>query len=186
MTRRLVILLVGIVSVGGCASSPPVDYFGLDMKPSGEATTEVGVEVEPFSTVGSLAGNRIYIQASPTRVEYYDSARWAAGVGELVQQKLGAELGTGCAGAVAVKVSGTVLAFGQVDEPSGGRSARVRLEVTIRSAATRRYEAPLHDAVYDATMPVTDGDVEALARALSRCVEEIASEIADEVAAIDG
>jgi uncharacterized lipoprotein YmbA len=186
MTRRLVILLVGIVSAGGCASSPPVDYFGLDMEPSGEATTELGVEVEPFSTVGSLAGNGIYIQASPTRVEYYDSARWAAGVGELVQRKLAAELGTGRAGAVAVKVSGTVLAFGQVDEPSGGRSARVRLEVALRSVESRRYEVPLHEAVYEATMPVTGGGVEALALALSRCIEEIASEIAGEVAAIDG
>ncbi len=184
MTGRLGSLLVLAMTAVGCASSPPVDYFGLDMTASGKGTTDVGVEVEPFSTVGALAGSRVYIQASPTRVEHYESARWVTGVGELVQQKLAEELGSERGGKVALKLSGTVLAFGQVDGPSGSRSARVRLQIAIRSVESRRYEAPLLEALYEATEPMTEGDADALARALSRCMEEIASEIAGDVAAV--
>ena len=107
--RRAWAGLVTATVMFGCASTPKFDYYTLDMTRSGRAEPRTGFAVEPLATAEGLGGDRIFIQASPTRVEYFATDRWVAGVGELVQRKLAAELGSGEPGASELRLSGTAL-----------------------------------------------------------------------------
>jgi uncharacterized lipoprotein YmbA len=170
--------------LAGCASAPKLDYYTLSVLRSGLARPTVNFEVERLETAGTLAGDRIVIQASPTRIEHYATARWAGGLGEQLQRKLASELGAENPGRRTVRVSGTVLSCGQLDAP-GGPMAEVRLEIELRDPALRRFDAPLLRRRYEATTPVGGAGVEALVGALSRGVEEIAAAIAADAAALE-
>jgi uncharacterized lipoprotein YmbA len=169
--------------LAGCTSAPELDHYTLSVDRSGEARPTLNFEVERLATTGVLAGDRILIRASQTRIEHFKTARWAGGLGELVQQKLATELGPASPGRRTVLVSGTVLACGQLDTPAGPL-AELRLEIELRDPARRRFEAPLLRRTYQATTPVAGASVEALVEALSRSAEEIAAAIAADAAAL--
>jgi uncharacterized lipoprotein YmbA len=173
---------VAVLSLAACASAPKIDYHTLAMEPSGAVDSKVDLVVERFRTSEALGRSQIMILASPTAVEYYATDYWVGGLGELVQQKLAAEFGESADGRRTVAVSGTVLAFNQVDAP-GGTEARVRLDVTVRDRTVPRYEQPLLETVYEVSRPVGAATPSAVVRELSRCVEEIAARIAEDVAA---
>jgi uncharacterized lipoprotein YmbA len=177
-------VVASIVVLASCASAPKLNYYTLDMSPSGSARTDASFEVRRFTVTERLDRSRIVIQTSPVRVEYYATARWAAGLGEMVQQKLGAELGPADTASEVLTVSGRVTGFEQVDTDSGPR-ALVRLEVVIRDRDGERVDAPRIEKTYEAN-PSVDGDgVDALVRALSRAVEDIAVRIANDVNKLD-
>lgn len=182
MSLSKTIFLTAVV-LAGCASAPELDYYTLSVERSGEARPSLNLEVERLATTGVLAGDRILIRASPTRIEHFETARWAGGLGELVQQKLATELGPESPGRRTVTVSGTVLACGQLDGPAGPL-AEVRLEIELRDPNLRRFDAPLLRRSYEATTPVAGAGVEALVEALSQSVEEIAAGIAADAAAL--
>jgi len=177
-------IVLTVVVLAGCASAPKIDYYTLSVERSGQAGPTLNLEVERLATTGVLAGDRILIRASPTRVEHFETARWAGGLGELVQQKLATELGPESPGRRTVVVSGTILSCGQLDTPAGP-VAEVRLEIELRDPTLRRFEAPQLRRSYEATTPVGGAGVEALVGALSRCVEKIATEIAADAAALE-
>ncbi len=181
--RRAVV--ASVLVLGSCASAPKLSYYTLDMNPSGSARSDAAFAVQRFTVTERLDRSQVVIQASPVRVEYYATARWAAGLGGMVQQKLGAELGpvTGAAGVLTV--SGRVTGFEQVDTGSGPR-ALVRLDVVIRDRGGDRSDAPLIETTYEASRALDGDGVEALVRALSRAVEDIAAEIATDAADLDG
>lgn len=182
MNTKLASTVVAAV-LAGCVSAPELDYYTLDARPSGSTETAVNIEVETLVASEALAGRRIYIQTSPTRVDFYATDRWAAGVGELVQQKLTVELGDAVPGRRTLALSGTVLDFGQVDVPAGS-TALVRLAVEIRDAEGRRYHPPLLAKTYTASAPADGPGADAVVTALSRCVERIAAEIAADAASL--
>jgi len=97
----------------------------------------------------------------------------------MVQRKLAAEFGPPAAGRRALVIDGKVTAFEQVDSPAGPR-ARVRMEVTIRDAASRRFDPPLLEKAYESVRPADDDSIDGVVRALTRAVEDIAAEIADD------
>ncbi len=177
-------IFLTLAVLAGCASAPKIDYYTLSVERSVQAGPTLNLEVERLATTGVLAGDRILIQASPTRVEHFATARWAGGLGELVQQKLATELGPERPGRRTVTVSGTVLACGQLDSPAGPL-AEVRLEIELRDPTLRRFDAPLLRRSYETTTPVRGAGVEALVGALSRGVEEIAAAIAADAAALE-
>jgi ABC-type uncharacterized transport system auxiliary subunit len=166
-----------------CASAPKIDYYTLNMEPSGHAEPKVNLSVERFLTTESLGRRRIMVLASPTRIEYYATDQWATSIGELVQQKLAAEFGAPVDGRRSLVVSGKVVAFEQVDRP-GGIEARVTLEVVVRDAHVPRYQPPLFEKSYSSSRPVSAMRAESVVEELSRCVEEIAAEIATDVASL--
>lgn len=175
--RRVWAGLVTATVMFGCASTPKFDYYTLDMTRSGRTEPNTVIAVEPLATAEELGGDRIFIQASPTRVEYFATDRWVAGVGELVQRKLAVELGSGGPGAPGMRLSGTVLACGQVDT-AAGRSAHVKLAIALEDRQVARSHPPLLEKTYEERCEVTGEGTEALAKAISRCVEAIATEIA--------
>jgi uncharacterized lipoprotein YmbA len=183
MKIRLVLTSL-LVAFCGCASSPDLDYFNVEMTSSGTVGVDVHLVVERFSPTERLDRHQIVIQQTPTRVEYYATARWATSVGEMVQGKLQAEFGFPRSDdRPTFVVSGRVLAFEQVDAGSSAQG-RVVLEVAIRAAGQQRYETPLLTRTYEATRPLDEASADGAVRALSRALEDIAADIAEDVPAV--
>jgi len=170
-------LVVLLVVVAGCASTPKLDYYTVDMTASGKASTDLNLVVGHFATSEKLDRTQIVIQQTPTRIDYYRNERWAASVGEMVEHKLVAEFGPAVEGRRELIVSGNVTAFEQVDESSGPR-ALARFEVAIREGGAKRYETPLLVKTYEASRAADSNNVDAVVRALSRALETIAADIA--------
>ena len=124
-------LLAAAFLLPACASAPKVDYYTVSMEPSGRARPTVDLKVERLQTTDALSRSQILIATSPTTLDYYATDLWAAGVGEMVQLKLQTELGAPVDGRTRFLLSGTVLAFQQVDTP-GGADALARLEIEVR------------------------------------------------------
>jgi uncharacterized lipoprotein YmbA len=172
-----------LVMTAACASAPDLSTYTIDMTPSGSVDAATGFSVERFTVSERLDRSRIVIQASPILVESYRTARWAEGLGGMVQRKLVAELGSDEGSETVLVVSGRVVAFEQVDSPSGPR-ALIRLEIEMRDPGVARYEPPLFEQTYESNRPVDDAGVEPLVHALSRALEDIAAEIAKDAASL--
>ena len=165
-----------------CASTPKINYYTLAMEPSGQARSSVNLEVERLRTTEALGRSQILISTSATEIEYYASDHWAGSVAELVQQKLAVEFGPPVDGKNTFRVSGIVLACGQVDVP-GGAEGRVMLHIQVHDPEQKRFEKPLLEKTYEARRAASRPDAAAVVLALSQCVEEVAAEIAADVAA---
>jgi uncharacterized lipoprotein YmbA len=175
--------VVVLILFAACVSAPKINRYVLAVEPSGGVVGTVNLEVERLLTIDTLGSDRIYIQASPTRVEYYATDLWAGNLGELVAQKLGSEFGPAVPGRRTLRVSGTVLACGQV-EVEGGAGGHVRLEIVVRDPERKRFEPPLLQKTYERTVAASAPSAEAVVIALSRAVEKIASEIAADATAL--
>jgi len=182
MRLRLSVFAVLFVMCA-CASAPKINYYSLGMESSGEVRPTVNLKVERLRTTEALGRSQIMIRASATRVEYYAVDQWAGGIGELVQQKLAAEFGPAVEGRKTLRISGTVIACEQVDGP-GGSEARVKLDIVVRNVDEARYQPPLLERTYEASLRVASPSAEAVAGALSRCVDQIAAEIAADVSSL--
>jgi uncharacterized lipoprotein YmbA len=176
-------IVAAVLVLGACASAPDLDYFTLDMTPSGRAAPEVNLAVERFRVSELLARDPIVIQHSETGIDFYATDRWAAGLGELVQRKLEAELGPSQDGRQSLRVGGVVLACQQLDVV-GGAEARLSLAVEIREAGARSSDEPILVRTYTATRPADAASAGAVVRALSRAAEDIAVEIAADASAL--
>ena len=176
-------LLLAMALAAGCASTPKISYFTLAMEPSGSSQPTQNVVVEQVRATDALNRREILIQASSTRIEYYATDHWVGGLADLVRQKLSAEFGPGVDGRPTLKLSATVLACQQVDVP-GGAEAQMRLAVTVRTAAGKRYQAPLLEKTYEASRRAGRPSAGSVVEALSACAEEIASSIAVDVSTL--
>lgn len=117
MRRHALVAL--LIAVAGCASGPATRYYTLDMKSSGGAKPAVNVSVDIFRVAEALARRNILIMKKPTQIEYYAVDEWAAGLEEIVAEKLNAEFGPRQDGRKTIVLSGAIHAFGQVDTPGG-------------------------------------------------------------------
>ena len=173
-------LAVAVAALVGCASSPPPRYYTLNMEPSGGATVPCNIDVERLRPSEPLSRKEILIKTSPTEIEYYASHQWAANLGELVKEKLESEFGQDLDDRKTIVISGTILAFEQIDVP-GGAEVHIKLEVEFRPEGAGRHEAPLAEKRYEIrarTQTTRPGDV---VKALSHGLGQIAAEIADDV-----
>lgn len=175
--------LIATLVIAGCSSSPPVDYYTLSMNSSGGAEPAVNLIVERLLTTEPLARRQILIASSPTRIEYYAGANWAASVGEMVQRKLQAEFGEPRRDRPTYVVAGTVTAFEQVDVGTGAE-ARLEVALEIRDANAKRYEEPELTDTFRASQPAAAADPGAVVEALSVCAEQVAADIARAVSAL--
>jgi uncharacterized lipoprotein YmbA len=160
-----------------CASAPKISFYTLAMDRSGTVNPTVNLKVEAVRTTDALSSNRIMIQTSPTRIEYYATDQWAGGLAELVRQKLTSEFGEPTEGRRTLVVAATVLSCEQVDT-GGGAEARMKLSVAIRDPEHKRYQPPLLEKTYAASRPASQATAGAVVQALTVCAEEIAREIA--------
>lgn len=171
------VCLALLLATAACMSAPKIGHYTLAVEASGTVRPALNLEVERLLASETLRDPRIYIQASPTRVEYYATERWAGSLGELVQRKLVIEFGPASPGRRTLKVGGVVLACGQLDREEGA-AAHVKLAIELRDPESRRSQPPLLEKTYEATMPVAAPVAGEVVTALSRCVERIAGEIA--------
>ena len=172
-----------LVVVAGCASTPNLDFYTLDMSPSGKTKVDFNLAVDSFTVSEKLDRTQILIQYTPTRIDYYSNERWATSVGEMVEHKLAVEFGPAVDGRRTLIVSGRVIAFEQVDSSSGPR-ALARIEIAIRAGGAKRFETPLLEKTYEASRAADVNSVDGVVRALSRAIEEITAEIAADAAGL--
>lgn len=180
MHRFVTLLTLGIL-VSSCASAPKIHYYTLDMTPSGATDPAVNVVVDRIRVSESLSRKDILIKQSVTEIEYYAANQWAAGLDELIAEKLDVEFGPWREDRATVHLIGTILAFEQVDVPSGAE-AHAKIAFTFQPETEDRYADPALAKTYDVRVPADGAGAAATVRALSTCVERIASEIARDAA----
>ena len=121
----------------------------------------------------------IMAMTSPTQIEYYALDRWVASLGELVPTKLGAEFGPPQNGRRTILVSGTILAFEEVDTPTGA-DAHIKLDLAFRNEGASRYEEPLLRKHYEGSFPAESRTPAAVVNALSAGLAQLAVSIAQD------
>ncbi|MFV2072748.1 MAG: ABC-type transport auxiliary lipoprotein family protein [Thermoanaerobaculales bacterium] len=169
--------------LAACASAPKIDYYTLAMEPSGQTPTTDNLVVERLRTTEALGRNQILISTSPTRIEYYATDHWAGSVAELVRQKLEVEFGPPVEGHRRLTISGTILAFEQVDR-AGGAEGRLKLHIEVHDPAGEQPENPLLEKTYEVSRRASRPSPAAVVEALSQCVEQAAQEIAADVSSL--
>ena len=183
---RRILWLCGLAALAACSSTPRYEYFTLGTAASGPLEAPVNVVVERFRTTEGLVRQGIMVSLSDTRVAYHPTARWAEGLGGLVQRRLAAAFGSPVPGRPTVVLGGTVLECGEVRTPSG-RRARLRLEVEVRDPDRPRSTAPLLGETYEVERPVEPGDDMApVVEALAAAADEIAARIARDLGEVPG
>ncbi len=167
--------------LSGCVSSPAYRYHTLNMAPSGAAQSmSYNIEVERFRTSEALAPHAILIKLSPTQAEYYAEHLWLGTLEEQVRRKLRAEFGPIVAGRLTVVISGTIVAFEQIDT-TGGADVRAQLDVAARFETADPYAAPVLRKQYEIRIPAAAPRPDEAVQALSQAVEELAKAIAGDV-----
>lgn len=179
--KKHLVLSLALAVLAGCASAPNIQYFTLDMTPSNEPTPGLRVLVDDIRVSEAVTHKDIMIKTSPTEVEYYATAQWAASLGELVTEKLQEEFGDTAGEGELLLLSGRLMAFEQVDV-AGGAEAHLKLAVTVQGAQDARTDPPVLDRTYNITVPADSASPEAVVRALSVCVEKAAAEIEADMA----
>lgn len=177
----LALLLTALAA--GCASAPNPNLYTLDMAPSAHAGSPVNITVGRLRIAEALQNKRILIKKSPTEIEYYAAAQWAAGLDELLAEKLSVEFGPAAPARTAYFISGTLLAFEQVDTPGGGE-AHVKLHLEIRKEGTSYYSPAALAKDYDARVEVAEPTAGGIVASLSTCLEKVAREIVSDASAI--
>ncbi len=175
-----VIAAVLLGMLAGCATTIETQYYTLDLRDSDPAASAPRLCVDRIMLAEPLSRKDILIQTTPTQIEYYATAQWAAGIDDLIAQKLEAEFGNPVCDQSPYLLSGTVYEFEQVDLP-GGAEAHVKFAVEIRA---QRYEEPVFKKTYTERAPANSADPNAVVQTLSACVERIAAQIMADAAAL--
>ncbi len=184
--RMVGFAILGLLLVpfaGGCAHTPEPRYYTLNMTPSGTVHPDCNIEVDRLRPHDALTRTDILVKKSPTQIEYYALDRWAATLSELIPEKLQAEFGDPDPQRRTIAVSGTILAFEQVDRPDGA-DAHIKLELDLRNEGASRYDTPLLRKLYEVTLPANAAEPAAVVETLSKGLEEIAAEIAADAGAV--
>lgn len=183
LTVNAMITCILMGTLAGCATAPSPNLYTLNMTPSAEAGSPVNITVGRLRVAEALLNKRILIKKSPTEIEYYAAAQWAAGLDELLAEKFSVEFGDAVANRPAWFISGTLLAFEQVDRV-GGAEAHVKLELEIRKAGTSYYSPAALAKTYDVWVPVADPAPGSMVEALSVSLEQVAREIVADASAL--
>ncbi len=182
MKRLLTLFIMGSL-VAGCVSSGAPSLYTLNMTPSAQAGSPVNIEVGRLRIAEALQNKRILIKKSPTEIEYYAAAQWAASLDELLMEKLALEFGPNDTARDTFVVSGMLLAFEQIDSATGG-DAHVRFAVEVRKEGTSHYSKPALSKTYDVRHAATSPTAAGVVESLSVCLEQVAREIVADVSAL--
>ncbi len=181
--RYVVFFAAFVLAIAGCKTAPPTQYYTLNMESSGAAQAPVNLLVERGEVGEALSRRDIMIKEGPTQIEYYATSQWAAGLDELVRQKLQEEFGLPHEGRDTLLLTATVLAFEPIDVP-GGADASAKFSVEVRSEAASRHDVPLLVKVYESRKKSATERPADVVQALSEITEAIAQQIAVDVAAL--
>jgi uncharacterized lipoprotein YmbA len=170
--------------LGGCGSSPPVEFFAL--APTAQAGTEVTAAAAPVQVVQvhlppSLDRKQMVRHTSAYTLEISDQHRWSAPLDEMIRQVLSQDL-------MELLPSGKVIL---PHEPAPASTRRIVvnvLEFAPDAQGTVRFEATWSVIAPDPGVPPTTRTVKlsepagsetaAQVRSMSRIVERLAAQIA--------
>lgn len=164
---RSVPLPLMVAFATSCASVPMYRYYTIDMRPGADLKPGVQISSVRIDVNQALKRPEILIRTSATRIDYYALDRWASGLDEQLAEKLMTEFSGAPAGAPRFDLSGSLMAFDQVDTPSG---AEVHVKMELR--------APHFQKIYSHSEQASAATAEAVVDALSRVTEAIAAELA--------
>jgi ABC-type uncharacterized transport system auxiliary subunit len=174
---------LGLALAAGCVSAPNTRYYTLDMSPAGEGSS-INLVVDRLQATEALTRKNILIKNTPTRIEYYAADEWAADVAEMVTHKLESEFGPRLEDRPTLILSGSILAFEQVDMDAGAQ-AHARIAVELREERGSRLDQPLLAKTYEAQLPAQSPEPNAVVVALGQALEQIAVEIMADAARLD-
>jgi len=181
--KRLIAIIALAGLAAGCATSPIPSLYTLNMSPSANAGSPVNIAVTRLRVAESLHNKRILIKKSPTEIEYYAMAQWAASLDEILREKLAVEFGPVDPARETFVISGMLQAFEQVDMPSGD-TARVKMDLQVRREGESQYSTPEIAKVYEVERPVSGTSAAGVVEALSACLEVLARDIVADIAAL--
>ena len=174
--RKILGMYIAVVALTGCASVPESSLYTLDMQSSRQTDAHcayVDVRLRPSNAVGRP---EIVIKPSPTRLEYYALHKWAGDLGALVSEKVQSELGQNLESPYTAALAGTILAFEQVDTPTGA-DVYIKLDVELQAGRTHLPGKATARRQYEVRLSADEATPEAVVEALSRGVEQIAGQI---------
>ncbi|MCC6144251.1 MAG: membrane integrity-associated transporter subunit PqiC [Candidatus Hydrogenedentes bacterium] len=180
--HRLFGVILAVACAAGCVTAPGTRYYTLDMTRAAQ-DSPVNLVVDRLQASEALTRKNILIKNTPTQVEYYAADEWAADVAEMITQKLESEFGPRAEGRPTLLLSGTVLAFEQVDA-SGGAQAHARLALELRTERGSRLDQPLLEKTYEVLLPAAAPQPNAVVVALGEGLEQIAAEIMADAARV--
>lgn len=182
MKNLIAIIMLGAMLVG-CATSSTPNLYTVNMTPSENAGSPVNVVLGRLRTAESLLSKRIMIKKSPTEVEYFATAQWAASLDEILREKMAAEFGPIDTARPTYVVSGDLQAFEQVDMAQANE-AHIKLRLEVRHNDDSQYAPALLTKVYEESLPISGETPSDVVEALSVCLETVARAIVADVAAL--
>jgi uncharacterized lipoprotein YmbA len=174
------VLAAAIAFSAGCIGTPNSRYFTLDLAPSANHVTDWQVEVEQIRLSDALTRPALVVETGATELEYYNNARWASSLEELVNEKLRAELVSLGRVEHRLRMRGKLLNFAE-NEAEAETRAHVRLYAEFWRESAPRFSPPDFQKSYEAFVLVGEDNLSAIAAALSRGLEQIASEIRQDI-----
>lgn len=179
--KKFLTLVVMAGLVAGCATSPAPSLYTVNMTPSPTAGSPVNIAIVRLRIAESLHNKRILIKKSPTEIEYFVMAQWAASLDEILREKLAAEFGPIDPERPTFAISGALQAFEQIDMPSGNE-AHVKLDLEVRRDGESQYAPPVIARVYEVSLPVAADSAGGVVESLSACLESVARDIVSDIA----
>ena len=170
-----VVWMVMIAVVAGCASVPKYRYYTIDMRPGAKLEPAVQIDSVRIDVTQALKRPEILIRTAPTQIDYCALDRWASGLDQQIAEKLLTEVAQAPETAPHLNVDGNLMAFDQVDLPSGAE-VHIKLEVHVASLQFQK--------MYSHTEPASASSAQASVDALSRATEAIAKELAAGLAGV--
>lgn len=170
-----------LLVAAGCVTAPPQTYYYTLALPAVERTEDSpSIEAGRFRATEPLQRHAILIRTAPTELEYYANHRWAARLDDLTQQELQRFFGLPDVREDTVALSGTILAFEQV-EHAGEVEAHVRIEAEGRRKSASPEAPPLFREYFEARVQAASHTPQAVVRALCEALGRVAADMAEAV-----
>jgi hypothetical protein len=176
------------MSLGGCGSSPPVQYYDLEALETGyvaERDASVGVGVGPLRTPEYLRRSQIVTRGDDARVIVDDFHRWIEPLGDRIHDVLAQNLDVLIDDAVVVAFPYTHIAnldyqlVGRISRFDADPDGTAVLQVQWGVIASRdEFVIPPKRERYEARVAQT-GDYQALSRAMSEVLQQFGRDVAE-------
>lgn len=187
-TRWLAGMVFLAMSLGGCGSSPPVQYYDLEALETGyvaERDASLGVGVGPLRTPEYLRRSQIVTRGDDARVIVDDFHRWIEPLGDRIHDVLAQNLDVLIDDAVVVAFPYTHIAnldyqlVGRISRFDADPDGTAVLQVQWGVIASRdEFVIPPKRERYEARAAQT-GDYQALSRAMSEVLQQFGRDVAE-------
>lgn len=167
-----VAVLVGMLSMAGCASPPELRYFTLDADEQVADKWPEPLYVSRVQVPEYLDDNRIWVRPQTHRVETLPHVRWAERLPRAITRSLQNQFGTGVAEASGrTRLMVDIQRFEAIWDDEGDTGARVVLKAAWRigdgDARTVSLKATAPDRKASTLVAVMSSQVSRLAKAIA-------------------